>query len=138
MSRNVSQKPGLTARQVRAIAALVEEPTVTAAAGKAGVTAKTMFRWLNDPAFSDAYRAARGRLMEDVLTSLQAASVEAVKVLVNVMTDTNVAASVRASASRAVLELELKARQTLEYEERFAALEAGLTAITPSPTRRMG
>ncbi len=110
--------------------ALLEEPTISSAATKAGVSEKTIFRWLNDPAFSEAYGAARGRLLEDVLTSLQAASVEAVKVLTEVMGDKSVNAFARVSAAKTVLEMALRGREIIEVEQRLRALEDGLIRET--------
>src|SRR5262245_9832386 len=130
MRPNETKKPGLTDRQLRAISALLEEPTIFLAAGRAGVGKATLFRWLNDPAFSEAYRAARGRLLEDVLTSLQSASIDAVIVLREIMTDKDINAFARVSAARGVLELSLKAREIIEVDARLRALEDSLIGKT--------
>ena len=53
----------LTARQKRAIAALVSEPTVKAAADKAGISRKTLYRYLAD----DAFRAELSQAQSNVL-----------------------------------------------------------------------
>jgi hypothetical protein len=42
-----------------AIAALLAEPTIEAAARKAGISESTLLRWLQEPAFKAAFRAAR-------------------------------------------------------------------------------
>jgi hypothetical protein len=47
-----------------AIAALLAEPTVEAAAARAGVSAGTLKNWLADPAFRRAYRRARREVVE--------------------------------------------------------------------------
>jgi hypothetical protein len=122
MSRNVTQ-PGLTAKQSRVLAILLETPNVAEAAIKAGVTARTIFRMLNDQAFGQAYREARDKLLTDVLTAVQSAAVEAVIVLRQVMTAEGVPASARVSAARCVLEMALRGREIIEVEERVRALE---------------
>jgi hypothetical protein len=80
MSRNATET-GLTPKQEKAIEALLAQPTVEKAARLAGVNKVTIFRWLNDEQFSAVYRAARGRLLEGTLQSLQAASGDAVETL---------------------------------------------------------
>lgn len=113
----------LTAKQQRAIAALVAEPTTHAAAQKSGVSETTLWRWLQEEDFSEAYQAAKSQLLESTLVALQSASVEAVITLKEVMTDTTAQPSARVSAARAVLDTALKAREVLEVEERLAYLE---------------
>lgn len=94
----------------------------------------TIFRWLADEAFSAAYQTARGQLLESTLTALQSASVEAVNVLREVMTDASLNAFARVSAAKAVLEMGFKAREVLEVEARLSALEAGLTGDSAGDT----
>lgn len=50
----MSENDTLTAKQRRALAALLSEPTVKDAASKAGVSRKTLYRYLSEPAFQDA------------------------------------------------------------------------------------
>lgn len=121
-------RPTLTARQIRAIQALLEEPTTAAAAQAAQVSEATIFRWLADPAFSAAYREARSRLVETALTALQSASSEAVKTLRNTLTDPHAPPNIKVSAARAILEFSLKAREALDFEDRLERLENSLKA----------
>lgn len=113
----------LNEKHVRAIEALLQEPTVTAAAKKAGVSQATLFRWLNDPQFTGAYKEARGRMLEGTLNSLQSASADAVICLREVINDTTAQVTARVSASKTVLELSFKAREILELEDRIEYLE---------------
>jgi transposase-like protein len=50
----------LTSKQEVLIAALLTEPTYAAAAAKAGVSAATLYRWLQLPSFRTAYRLPGG------------------------------------------------------------------------------
>ena len=88
----------------------------------------TIWRWLADEAFADAYREARTKSLETTLTALQSAGAEAVQALRDVMNDRLAKGSERVSAAKAVLELGLKGREVLETEERLAALEERLAA----------
>lgn len=119
----MSENERLSAKQQRAIEALLTEPTTRAAAEAAKVSEATIFRWLAEPVFAAAYREARGRLLESTLTALQAASADAVTCLRDVINDKAAQVSARVSAAKTVIELGLKARETLEVEERLAYLE---------------
>lgn len=119
----MSENERLSAKQQRAIEALLTEPTTRSAAEAAKVSEATIFRWLAEPVFAAMYREARGRLLESTLTALQAASADAVTCLRDVINDKAAQVSARVSAAKTVLELGLKAREVLEVEERLAYLE---------------
>lgn len=123
MIPNETSQGGLSAKQQKAIEALLCEPTIQAAAQAAGVARATIFRWLSDVSFASAYKSARGQLLESMLTALQAASTDAVKTLREVMNDRAAQVSARVSAARTVLEMSLKAREVLQVEARLAYLE---------------
>lgn len=116
-------RENLTAKQTRAIAALLQSPTLREAAESCGVPESTLFRWLNESAFKDAFDQARGQLLEGALTALQAASVEAVGVLREVMNSNASPAGVRVRAAAEIISLALRAKAELETEQRIRALE---------------
>jgi hypothetical protein len=72
----------ITPKVERAIAALVSEPTIAAAAEASGVAVRTLFRWLQDPDFREAYHEARRQIISHAVTRLQQATDEAVEALV--------------------------------------------------------
>ena len=47
-----------------ALAALLSEPTIEAAAGQAEISPATLYRWLADPVFKARYREARRQAVE--------------------------------------------------------------------------
>lgn len=75
----------LTARQEALLAALLTEPTYTAAATKIGVSRMTAYRWLNTPLFQETYRRARQALVHTAIGRLQLGSGLAVEALMNVV-----------------------------------------------------
>src|SRR5262245_5745847 len=77
----------LTAKQEALIAALLTEPTYSAAAAKAGISEATVSRWLHLPAFRAVYRQARQMLVERAVGRIQAATGQAVETLVAVAKD---------------------------------------------------
>jgi len=77
----------LTRKQEAAIAALLTAPTVTEAAGQAGIGERTLRRWLRSPEFSNAYRIARRELVENAIGRIQGAAGQAVDTLISVAKD---------------------------------------------------
>ena len=125
----------LSAKQQRAIDALLTEPTTRAAATAAGVSEATLWRWLADPAFSKAHRAARTQLLDKTLALLLAQGQGAIEALADVMKEATNPASARVSAARAILEISLKARDSLEMEERLKTIEDRLDALINKRTQ---
>lgn len=134
MQRNESK---LTARQQKALEALLSEPTVQAAADAASVNKSTVFRWLSDPTFAAIYREARAQLLESTLAGLQSAGGAAVETLREVMGDKTAQPAARVSAARATLDALLRMREAFEVEQRLAELEARLNAQA-APGRKAG
>ena len=64
-------EPQLTAKQDKAILALLTEPTIAAAAKSIGVNEATLHRWLKLPHFQARYREARRQSVEVALAQLQ-------------------------------------------------------------------
>ena len=76
----------LSRRQHAALSALLTEPSVVAAAAAAGVSERSLFRWLkDDPEFKAAYLEDRREALSQTTARLQAASAAAVTSLCNVM-----------------------------------------------------
>jgi hypothetical protein len=87
----------LTPKQTAAALALLTEGTKEKAAARVGVSVATLRRWEKDPAFLDAVRAARRRVVEDTVSGLQAACAEAVAALARNLTCGKPAAEIRAA-----------------------------------------
>jgi hypothetical protein len=124
----------LTRKQEQAIAALLAEPTVAAAAKAAQVGAATLRRWLARPAFRAAYRAARRAVVEAAVGQLQRAAGEAVAALRR-----NLACGTPAAengAAKAILEHSLKAVELLDLAERVEELERLLNEVCDNEATR--
>lgn len=113
----------LTAKQQKAIAALLSQSTIQKAANEAGVSDRSIFNWLNQPAFSDAYRQARSRMVSQAIAGLQQSMVGALSALQDVMNDPGNPPSARVSAARTVLELAFRGAEIEDLTERIKALE---------------
>jgi hypothetical protein len=108
-------------KQEAAIAALLTEPTHAAAASKAGVSEPTLQRWLRDPGFSRAYRAARSAVFEVAIGKLQRIAASAADRLEANLTCGKPAAEI--AAARAILEHARDGIELYDVVERLAALE---------------
>ena len=113
----------MTAKQQKAIAALLSEPTIAGAAAKVGINEVTLHRWLHDATFNDVYRAARREAVSQAVARLQQFSSGAVFVLATVMADKGTPPSTRVIAAKAIIEYAIKAVELGDIEQRLAALE---------------
>jgi DNA-binding MurR/RpiR family transcriptional regulator len=113
----------LSPQQEGAIVALLSDPGLTGAAKAAGVGKATLWRWMQKPAFREAYRRARREAVEQARARLQQASGEAVETLRKVMNDEDAPHASRISAAKTVLVMAMQATSEEEILRRIAALE---------------
>ena len=78
---------GLTPLQVKAILALLNEPTIVRAASTVGVDERSIRRWLEDPTFKRAYHAARREAFDHAIGLTQRYAPLAVNTLAKTMND---------------------------------------------------
>jgi hypothetical protein len=120
----------LTRKQEQAIAALLSEATVSAAADKAGVGEVTLWRWLKLPDFLAAYRGARREVVEKSVAQLQQSSWAAYTTLLRLLGADSESVSLRAAMG--ILDHAGRGVELLDLEERIAALEAA-QGLNPGP-----
>jgi hypothetical protein len=96
--------------------------TLEAAAQKAGVSRATVLRRLREPRFQQRLQEFRSDMVKRTAGMLTAASMEAVKTLLDLQ-KVIVPAAVRLGAARSVLEIGIKVREVADLEERLSALE---------------
>jgi hypothetical protein len=114
----------LSHRQERAVAGLLSTRTIAEAAAAAGVSSRTLERWLSESnEFVAEYRAARRRVVEAAVSQLQNATGEAVDCLTRNLHCGMPSTEVRAAS--VILDHALKAVELYELETRLAALEEG-------------
>ena len=113
--------PDLTRPQEAAILALLSEPSIAAAADKAGVSERTLHRWLKEePRFMAEYRRARREAFAQAIGLTQRSATAAVGTLLRVMHDTKATWSSRVSAATQVLRF---AREAIELDDLAARVE---------------
>jgi hypothetical protein len=121
---------GFTAKLGRkkeeAIVALLSQRNVEEAARVAGTAPRTLYRWLKEPEFDAAYRAARRAAFSQSIARLQQGSSAAATTLLKLMLDPATPPSTRARCSESVIGLASKAIEIEDIEARLAALERGV------------
>lgn len=110
-------------KQERTISALLQAQSLKEAASQAGISEATLHRWLAQPAFQEAYRAAKREVVGHAICRLQRSSGQAVKTLEDVMKDGESPATSRVSAAKIILEMALKGVEAEDLEGRIADLE---------------
>jgi len=110
-------------KQEDAIAALLSQRNVDDAARAAGVGARTLWRWLQDPKFQAVYRKAKRAVFGQSIARLQQASSAAVAVVLKVMLEPTTPASTRLRAADIVLARSAKAIELEDLEARLSELE---------------
>ena|SRR5271170_862152 len=110
-------------KQEAAILALLSSRGTEEAARTAGVSPRALYRWMKEPAFDAAYRAARRAAFSQSVGRLQQASSAAVSTLLKVMVDPATPASTRVRAADSVLAHTIKAIEVDDLEARVSGLE---------------
>ena len=110
-------------KKEEAIVALLSQRGVEDAARACNTPVRTLYRWLKDPEFDVAFRAARRQAYGQSISRLQQGSGAAATTLLKVMVDPATPASTRVRAAEAVLSHAAKAIEIEDIEARVAALE---------------
>jgi hypothetical protein len=110
----------LPPKQELALRAVISHPTLKDAAHAAGVSETTLWRYMQDAAFSKRLREARREAVNHAIIRLQRASSDAVTVLGDIMLNESAPASARITAARAVLDYSMR---TVEMDELRARIE---------------
>lgn len=93
-----------------------------AVAEECGVSTKTVFRKMRTAAFRERVRQLRAKIIDDTAARLAASGAEAIETLVELLEST-APPNTRATAARAIIELSLKLRESVELESRIGELE---------------
>jgi hypothetical protein len=110
-------------KKEEAIVGLLSQRSVDEAARSANVNPRTLYRWMKEPEFDAAYRAAKRAAYGQSIARLHQASSAAVTTLLKLMVDQNVPASTRARCADSVLGHTTKAIELEDIEARLSELE---------------
>ena len=110
-------------KQEQTIAALLTQRNLDEAAKAAGISMRTLMRWLKLPEFQTAYREARRTAYSQAVAKLQQGATAAATTLLKVMLDQGTPASVKVRAAECVMNHSSKAVEIEDVEFRVAELE---------------
>jgi hypothetical protein len=110
-------------KKEEAVAALLVQRNLEDAARAAGISAKTLLRWMKEPEFDAAYRIARRAAFGQSIARLQQGASAAATTLLKTMIDPNTPASVRVRAAECVMNQATKAIEIEDVEARVSELE---------------
>jgi len=120
----------LTARQSKAIAAILEAPSIEAAARAAGVAKSTLYEWIRQEPFRAALEAARADIYRAGIDTLKGAAGKAAGRLIELLDSRN--ENTRRLTAREILALSMKIDETQTLEKRLTAIEDALEASGPA------
>jgi hypothetical protein len=110
-------------KQEEAVAALLTQRNVDEAARAAGIGTRTLLRWMKDPEFQTAYRAARREAFGQSIARLQQGTSAAATTLLKLLIEPTTPASVRARVADSIFNHAAKAIEIEDIEARVAELE---------------
>lgn len=110
-------------KKEEAIVALLTHRTIEEAAHAVKVSTKTLLRWMKEPEFDAAYRAAKRAAFAQAIARLHHFSSAAVSILGKVMMDPATPPSTKVRAADSILDHTAKAIETEDIEARLADLE---------------
>jgi transposase-like protein len=110
-------------KQEMAILYLMTEKTVGDAAKRAGITERTLWRWMQDDNFQKAYSKAKSDVVGHATARLRQSMTIAVDTLAELCRNKHTPAIARANAARAILEFAFKAHQDEDLQARIERLE---------------
>jgi len=111
-----------------AIAALLTHRTVEEAARSLNIASKTLLRWMKEPEFDAAYRAAKRAAFGQSIARLHHLSSAAVSTLGKIMLDAATPPSTRVRAADSILDHTTKAIEHEDIDARLRELEADAEA----------
>ncbi|MCC7418656.1 MAG: hypothetical protein IT428_00095 [Planctomycetaceae bacterium] len=112
----------LTPKDEAIALALASGKSRNAVADECGVTTRTVYRKMLQPAFRERVRQLRVKIVDENAARLSASGAEAIETL-GVLLKSPTPPAVRLGAARAIIELGVKLRESVELEERIARLE---------------
>jgi hypothetical protein len=121
-----SGRADAASRDTMLVVALACGATPTEAAARAGVSRRTAYRRLQDPAFRRRVHRERDTLVAAIVGRLADASLTAVDTLRIIAADEDAAPGPRISSAKAILDVCLRAHEQIELAERIEAVEAHL------------
>ena len=115
-------------KKEEAIVALLSQRSVDDAARSANVNPRTLYRWMKEPEFDAAYRAAKRAAFGQSIARLHHLSSAAVSTLGKIMLDSATPPATRVRAADSILDHTAKAIEIEDIDARVKQLEEATEA----------
>ena len=122
----MTKDANLTTRQVSALHALLTTNSIAQAADAAGLSERTVYRYMSDTMFKAELRKIQGEAMAAAVSSLTGAAGDAVGALREIVGDGETNPGVRVRAAVAILNQRQRLIAHTELEERLSEIERRL------------
>jgi len=122
----MAEEKKITAKQRKAIQAIIAGSNRSEAAHDAGIADRTIYKWLELPAFNKALRAAENEAMSNAQAALIGRIEENLQILDEIKKDKENAPGARIRAVQLQLESMITWRNQIYLEERFTEIETRL------------
>jgi len=126
----------LSRTQVKAIRALLDHSRIQDAAKSAGVSERTLYRWLGDPLFVAAMRKAETQSISDHVRALVVDLEQNRRVMYEIRDNARFSPNVRLRAAVAIRDDLLKWRQLEDLEDAIFRLEERINEIENRQTNK--
>ncbi len=103
---------------------VLTQPTLKAAAEKAGISYKTLMRYRKNPEFQTVLQAEKQTIFHDTMQKAQAYTMEALETLREIQNNPALNESARVSAAKGILELGTQLHSMEAIEAELAELKA--------------
>ncbi len=113
-------------KALQAIAALITESTIAAAAKKVGIGERTLRRWMRIPGFKKMFEDEVHHRLQKATDGLEEAAPQAIGRLVTMLTEYDVKDNDRIDAAKTLIYAALKKQQIGQLERRLLLLEQKL------------
>lgn len=111
----------LTPKQEKALVALLAYPTVTAASEATGIAERTLYTWMQDTTFSEAYRDMRRKAAQQAIDSTFGAAGKAAQTLAALLDSPK--EHIRFAAAKTILEQTTKMLELHDLMRRIEVIE---------------
>jgi hypothetical protein len=122
----MKDRSSLTRRQLHALPFLISNPNIELAAKQAGISAKQIFDWLNQPAFRQELENRKNEAVDQAVDRLKATASKACDTLIGLL-DNAGSESVRHRVAIDLLNMTLKYMEFKDVEQRIRKLEDTIT-----------
>lgn len=119
---------GLTPRQQKAVAALLSKPTILAAAKSIGISERTLWGWMQQPAFKRELKLAQKQMFEAAVIGLTRSTTKAIQTLVKNL-GTKGEHSVQVRAAKVLLDKAVQVQAMADLQAEVAELRASLERV---------